>query len=230
MAVAVIMLILIPKCIMPALGVEPGGKQESIPFAIQQVAHDIKYNGDDMTEDEKGLVSDFLTIDYSKIADSYDPQIVDPVKGTKLKDEAFFGDFIKLWIKKTVEHPLGHFESWIGLVKGWFGFQNNDGSPNYMVVCTESAWYYDPIMKYVPQWPVKASKSDTARSIYNMEQSVPVVQRTFFQIFVGFYSSMLDAFLCAEAREGQARSCGVHDAGRYVLCVFVVGAGIWHGR
>mgnify|MGYP000747904109 FL=1 len=54
MAVAVIMLILIPKCIMPALGVEPGGKQESIPFAIQQVAHDIKYNGDDMTEDEKG--------------------------------------------------------------------------------------------------------------------------------------------------------------------------------
>lgn len=179
MAVAVIMLILIPKCIMPALGVEPGGKQESIPFAIQQVAHDIKYNGDDMTEDEKGLVSDFLTIDYSKIADSYDPQIVDPVKGTKLKDESLFGDFIKLWIKKTVEHPLGHFESWIGLVKGWFGFQNNDGSPNYMVVCTESAWYYDPIMKYVPQWPVKASKSDTARSIYNMEQSVPVVNVLF---------------------------------------------------
>ena len=60
-----------------------------------------------MTEDEKGLVSDFLTIDYSKIADSYDPQIVDPVKGTKLKDEAFLVTLSSCGSKKLWNTRLG---------------------------------------------------------------------------------------------------------------------------
>ena len=190
--IAIIMMVIIPKAIMPALNIEPGGKQESIPFAIQQVAHDVKYNGEDMTPQEKKLVSDFLTIDYKKIPEAYDPQIADPVKGTSLKNPALFGDFVKLWLKKTVEHPVGHLESWMGLVRGWFSFSNNDGTPSYMVVCTESAWYYDPILKYVPQWPLKASHSEAARSVYDMEQSVPVLNVLFSR---AFWASILPCFM-----------------------------------
>ena len=190
--IAIIMMVIIPKAIMPTLNIEPGGKQESIPFAIQQVAHDVKYNGEDMTPQEKKLVSDFLTIDYKKIPEAYDPQIADPVKGTSLKNPALFGDFVKLWLKKTIEHPVGHLESWMGLVRGWFSFSNNDGTPSYMVVCTESAWYYDPILKYVPQWPLKASHSEAARSVYDMEQSVPVLN----VLFSGaFWASILPCFM-----------------------------------
>lgn len=189
--IAMVMVVVLPHLIMPALHVEPGGKQESIPFAIQQVAHDVKYNGDDMTASEKRLVSDFLTIKYSDIAKAYDPQIADPVKGTSLRNPMLFGDFIKLWLKKTVEHPIGHVEAWVGLVRGWFSFQNTDGSPNYMVVCTESAWYYDPIRSYIPQWPVKESHSALARSMYNTEQSIPVLNvlfsRSFWASMIPFY-------------------------------------------
>ena len=71
--IAIVMMIIIPKAVMPALGVAPSGKQESIPFAIQQVAHDVKYNSEDMTQQEKKLISDFLTIDYKKIPKAYDP-------------------------------------------------------------------------------------------------------------------------------------------------------------
>lgn len=190
--IAIIMMVIIPKAVMPALGIEPGGKQESIPFAIQQVAHDIKYNDEDMTLQEKKLVSNFLTIEYRKIPEAYDPQIADPVKGTSLKDPALFGDFIKLWLKKTVEHPIGHLESWMGLVRGWFSFSNNDGTPSYMVVCTESAWYYDPILKYMPQWPLRASHSMAARSVYDMEQSVPVLNVLFSR---AFWASILPCFM-----------------------------------
>ncbi|WP_449236715.1 DUF6020 family protein [Bifidobacterium angulatum] len=190
--IAVIMMVIIPKAVMPALGVAPGGKQESIPFAIQQVAHDIKYNSDDMTPQEKKLVSDFLTIEYKKIPQAYDPQIADPVKGTSLKNPDLFSDFMRLWLKKTAEHPIGHLESWMGLVRGWFSFSNNDGSPDNMVVCTESAWYYKPILKYVPQWPLKSHKSDTARSVYDMEQSVPVLNVLFSR---ALWASILPCFM-----------------------------------
>lgn len=172
--IAIVMAIVLPHLIMPVLHVAPGGKQESIPFAIQQVAHDVKYNGNNIAPSEKELISDFLTIKYSDIPKAYNSQSVDPVKGTSLRNPELFGDFIKLWLKKTVEHPVGHFEAWIGLVRGWFSFQNIDGSPNNMVVCTESAWYYDPIRTYIPQWPVEESHSALARSMYNTEQSIPV--------------------------------------------------------
>lgn len=197
------MMVIIPKAVMPALGVAPGGKQESIPFAIQQVAHDVKYNSEDMTQQEKKLISDFLTIDYKKIPKAYDPQIADPVKGTSLKDPDLFSDFMKLWLKKTVEHPIGHLESWMGLVRGWFSFSNNDGSPSDMVVCTESAWYYDPILEYVPQWPLKASRSDTARSVYDMEQSVPRIECTVFKGIVVIHPALLHAVLGFASRQRQ---------------------------
>ena len=177
---------------MPALGIAPGGKQETIPFAIQQVAHDVKYNNKDITPQERKLISDFLTIDYKNIPAAYDPQIADPIKGTSLRNPELFNDFIKLWLKKTAEHPIGHLEAWMGLVHGWFSFSNNDGSPNDMVVCTESAWYYEPILKYVPQWPLKANRSDTARSVYNMEQSLPILNALFSR---ALWASILPCFM-----------------------------------
>lgn len=177
--IAVIMLGIIPKAVLPALRIEPGSAQETIPFAIQQVAHDVKYDGDDMSDEDRQLVGDFLTIPYDSIPDAYDPVIADPVKGTSLKNPDLMGDFLRLWLRKTVEHPVGHLESWMGLVSGWFSFRNNDGSPNYMVVCTESAWYYDPITEVIPQWPTEASHSKIARSLYDTEQSIPVLNGLF---------------------------------------------------
>ena len=145
-----------------------------------------------MSDKDRQLIDDFLTIPYAEIGDAYDPVIADPVKGTSLDNPDLMGDFLVLWLKKTVEHPIGHLESWMGLVRGWFGFRNNDGSPNYMVVCTESAWYYDPITEVIPQWPVKASHSDTARSVYDAEQSIPVLNVFFFR---SFWTSIVPFFL-----------------------------------
>lgn len=190
--IAVIMLIILPKMVLPALRIEPGGAQETIPFAIQQVAHDVKYNGDEMSDSDRRLVSDFLTIPYDSIPDAYDPVIADPVKGTSLKNPDLMGDFLRLWLKKTVEHPIGHLESWMGLVHGWFSFRNNDGSPNYMVVCTESAWYYDPITEVIPQWPTEASHSEAARSLYDAEQSIPVLNALFSR---SLWASVIPFFL-----------------------------------
>lgn len=91
----------------------------------------------------------------------------------------------------------------MGLVRGWFSFSNNDGTPNYMVVCTESAWYYDPILKYIPQWPLNAYRSDTARSVYDMEQSIPVLNALFSR---ALWASILPSFMLFMAlRQGKGK-------------------------
>ena len=80
--VSAIILVIIPKTVLPALKIQPGGAQETIPFAIQQVAHDVKYGADEMSDEDRQLIEDFLTIPYAEIDDAYDPVIADPVKGT----------------------------------------------------------------------------------------------------------------------------------------------------
>jgi len=117
----------------------------------------------------------------------------------------------------------------MGLVQGWFSFSNSDGSPNYMVVCTESAWYYDPILKYIPQWPLKASHSDIARSVYNTEQSVPVLNVLFSR---ALWSSVLPCFMLYLAlRPGKgkwhrvASMLPVDMSFVYLLLVPISGAG-----
>ncbi len=200
----VLMMVVIPKIVLPALHIKPGGKQESIPFAIQEVAHDVKYNGDTLSEKDKKTVSNFLTIKYGNISKAYDWQIADPVKGTSLRDSSLMGEFLRLWLRQWVKHPMGHFESWMGLTQGWFSFTNGDGSPSYLVVCTESAWYYDPILTYVPQWPLKAAHSGAARSIYDAIESIPVINVLFYR---STWASILPCFLlyllCADGFKGK---------------------------
>lgn len=98
-----------------------------------------------------------------------------------------------------------------------------------MVVCTESAWYYDPIMKYVPQWPVKASKSDMARSIYNMEQSVPVVNVLFSRSLWASILPCLMLFFALRPEKGKlgrvASMMPVDMSFVYLLLVPVSGMG-----
>lgn len=190
--IAITMLAVVPRVVMPVLHVAPGGAQESIPFAIQEVAHDVKYNESELTLHDREIIADFLPLKYSEISKAYNWQIADPVKGTQLRNPALMGDFLKLWVRQWIKHPLGHFESWVGLTEGWFSFSNVDGTPNYMVVCTESAWYYDPILSYVSDWPLKELHSGAARALYNTEQGIPIINILFYR---SFWASIFPCFV-----------------------------------
>lgn len=183
---------IVPKIVLPALGGEKGGGQEAIATLIQQVAHDVKYDDGSMSESDKETIDSFLSIEYDDIASAYDFQIVDNVKGRSLENENLLDDFVILWAEKTIENPRGHFEAWLGLCHGWFGFSNKDLSPNYMVVCTSSEWYYEKVMDYV-DWPIELSTgSRFARDLYDSLQSIPVINILFYR---SFWASIAPAFI-----------------------------------
>lgn len=188
---ALICFVAVPKFLLPTLGAAPGGKQEAIATLIQQVAHDVVFDGADMNDSEKEIVDDFLLIDYQDIPEKYNFEIVDEIKGRQLNNESRFWDFVTLWCKKTLQDPLGHFEAWLGLTHGWFGFRNADATPSYMIVCTESSWYYDPVLQYV-DWPQPDQMSEFARALYDSIQSIPVVNVLFYR---STWASVIPTFL-----------------------------------
>ena len=199
---ALIMLV-IPKIVLPALNIEPGGKQESIPFAIQEVAHDVKYNGDTLSEGDKEVISKFLTIKYNDISGAYSWQLADPVKGTSLKDPRFSDRSSSFTAWAVVNRPMGHIESFIGLTQGWFSFVTADGGPN-LSHCHHGIRRHTMIRSVNSyQWPVEAAHGGAVRSIYSAIQSIPVVNFLFYR---STWASILPCFvlylLCSNENRG----------------------------
>lgn len=177
-----IVFIAFPKIILPEFYVQPGGKQEAIATLIQQVAHDVTYNGDDLSDSDRKLIDDFLLVNCTDIPSRYDWQIADPIKGRGLHNDSKMVDFIKLWAKNSLKHPLGHLESWLGLVDGWITFRTDlQGSPNYMVVLTYSGWH-DEGIENCTDWNDQITDGGRiAETIYRVVQSLPIISLLFYR-------------------------------------------------
>lgn len=177
-----VVFIIVPKMVLPANNIIPGGKQEAIASLIQQVAHDVKFNRNELSKSDIDLVDDFLLSDSNRIDQVYDWQIVDPVKQRGLKNPNRFMDFLELWGKNSIKFPLGHLEAWLGLVDGWISFHSDkSNNPNYMVVLTYSGWH-DSSIKSVSDWNDQPTIGGMfAERIYKKIQDLPILRFFFFR-------------------------------------------------
>lgn len=180
--VAIVVLIVFPKIILPANQVEPGGKQEIIATLIQQVAHDVKYNKETVTPKDQNLIDDFLLRKCDEIPSIYNWQIVDPIKERGLQNESRMGEFIRLWAKNTLANPRGHLEAWLGLVSGWITFRIDfQGSPNYMVILTYSGWHDKGINRCTDWNDQMTDGGKLVETIYQTIQSIPLINVFFYR-------------------------------------------------
>ena len=199
--------IIVPKLVMPALGVEPGGKQEALAVPIQQVAHeyvlfdsqDERY-ADAFSEADVRLLDDFLPIDHESIPEKFDYTIADPIKNGSLDDPSLAGDFMALWARLGTAHPLGHFESWIGMEAGWFSLTKN----LTVKVASGTIANRDFVAQYVT-WPDADVTNDFVTALYNLGDDIPVLG-TLYRI--SLWASVLPAFclfvaLCCRSRHNR---------------------------
>lgn len=85
--------------------VTPGSTREMLSVPFQQTARYIKYYENEITEDEKEAINQIL--DYSVLAEKYDPDSSDPVKDT-FNEGASTKDLIryfKVWFQMLLKHP-----------------------------------------------------------------------------------------------------------------------------
>lgn len=117
---ALVMTIALPKVVFPAFGIEEGGKQEVLGIAFQQSARLLRDHPDDVSRQDTEVIHQVLGRD---VADRYQWWATDSVKGYSWSEEQseHVGEYMKVWAKGLVEHPLTYIKAYVALEQGWMG-------------------------------------------------------------------------------------------------------------
>lgn len=94
--------------------------REMLSIPIQQMARIVTYKSDELTDEEKEIISQYIPIETT--AQLYDPTISDPIKnqfndGTFLQDKL---NLIKLYIKLALRFPGETLEALVGNTYGYY--------------------------------------------------------------------------------------------------------------
>lgn len=109
-ASVIIMNIILPLAVFPALNVIPGGKQEALGPLFQQTARYVTEHPDEVTDVERSVINSVLR--YDDLAVQYDPFSSDYVKNWFKYNSATSEDisnYIRVWIAQGLKHPETYF-------------------------------------------------------------------------------------------------------------------------
>ncbi len=94
--------------------------KEMLSIPMQQMARIVKYKGDELSEEDKNIIGQYINIDTA--AENYDPTISDPIKN-EFNDGTFNQDklnLIKLYIKLAIKYPGETLEALVGNTYGYY--------------------------------------------------------------------------------------------------------------
>ena len=116
-------------------GVEPANPNETLSIPLQQTARYVRDFGDEVTDAEREAID--RVVQYGALADTYDPNLADPVKSYINRAEATGADrqaYLKVWAAQTLRQPVSALEAFVNLNYGWLypGVQN-------------PCWSYSPV-------------------------------------------------------------------------------------
>lgn len=109
----ILFMALINKVIYPFTGVSPGSRREMLSVPFQQTARYLRDYPEDVSEQEKKAISKVLK--YKKLAEKYDPDRSDPVKGT-FNEDASSEDlklYFQTWLSMLKKHPSVYIKAFL---------------------------------------------------------------------------------------------------------------------
>lgn len=144
--------IIAPTFILPALHIAPGESNEILAVPMQQVANVVHNHKDDLSIAEIDEIQQIYHMDIGQLQDAYCWYKADPIKGQELssKDEHAL---ITTWTKQLVKHPGDMIAGWGGLSVAWFSFNVASGEEqdlSMMRPINNSKHHYQNIEQYMP--------------------------------------------------------------------------------
>lgn len=108
------------KVILPYFKITNGSIREMLSIPFQQTARYVKYNGDEVSEEDKRAIDKILT--YDTIAERYKPELSDPVKNkyNKYATNEDLKEYFKAWYRGLKKHPETYIEATINNTYGYF--------------------------------------------------------------------------------------------------------------
>ena len=164
-----------------ALNIKQGSTKEALSVPLQQFSRLMVYKGDELTENEKEKIQQYLPID--NFEELYQPGFADPIKAN-FSEEGFKADkigLVKLYIRLALEYPKETVESFVAGSYGYY-YPNTVGWGIYTGVDSELLAAYDKDCYFEQKPIVKIEFLDKLNKFVNT-RDIPIVTMA---ISIGF--------------------------------------------
>lgn len=144
--------IIVPTFILPALHIAPGESNEILAVPMQQVANVVHDHKDDLSAAEIDKIQQTYHMDIDQLQGAYCWYKADPIKGQELSSKDVHA-LITTWMKQLVKHPGDMIAGWGGLSVAWFSFNVASGEErdlSMMLPINNSKHHYQNIEQYIP--------------------------------------------------------------------------------
>lgn len=108
----ILMWVVMPGIVFPALDVVEGGKQEALGYPFQMTARYVVMHEDEVSASERKAIDAVLV--YDTLADRYNPEQTDPVKfmwNWHCTDDDL-DRYFKVFFEEGKKHPETYFDAW----------------------------------------------------------------------------------------------------------------------
>lgn len=144
--------IIVPTFILPALHIAPGESNEILAVPMQQVANVVHDHKDDLSAAEIDKIQQTYHMDIDQLQGAYCWYKADLIKGQELSSKDVHA-LITTWMKQLVKHPGDMIAGWGGLSVAWFSFNVASGEErdlSMMLPINNSKHHYQNIEQYIP--------------------------------------------------------------------------------
>lgn len=144
--------IIVPTFILPALHIAPGESNEILAVPMQQVANVVHDHKDDLSAAKIDKIQQTYHMDIDQLQGAYCWYKADPIKGQELSSKDVHA-LITTWMKQLVKHPGDMIAGWGGLSVAWFSFNVASGEErdlSMMLPINNSKHHYQNIEQYIP--------------------------------------------------------------------------------
>ena len=144
--------IIVPTFILPALHIAPGESNEILAVPMQQVANVVHDHKDDLSAAEIDKIQQTYHMDIDQLQGAYCWYKADPIKGQELSSKDVHA-LITTWMKQLVKHPGDMIAGWGGLSVAWFSFNVASGEErdlSMMLPINNSKHHYQNNEQYIP--------------------------------------------------------------------------------
>lgn len=99
-----------------------GSVREALSVPIQQTARYVKEHYEEITPEELKVLQTVFIVDISELAELYDPEISDPVKGVFAlePDSSDFKAYLGVWWQQLLKHPDTYVQAFLNHTYGYF--------------------------------------------------------------------------------------------------------------
>lgn len=186
--------VIAPTFILPALHIEQGENSEALAVPLQQVANVVHNHPNSLNNEDLDEIREIYQQEPKRLQQEYCWYVSDPIKGQRIPPEDVHR-FGRLWLRQMTEHPNDMAAGWAGLSASWFSFDvfSKGKPPQDDLTILSSSIHHHPGVDQFTTWPNHTKGGSAFGRFYEQTLLTLPIANVLFQ--KALWASILPFFL-----------------------------------